>query len=369
MQINPGTRYVSRLARSAMAAWAMALAGSAGAAQASTTAVSVVRVAQASISQPVQAFGVVGMSASQVTAITLPYTARIVRIRAQAGQPVRRGAVIALVQADPAAIAAMQQATTSLQVARNDLQRTEALYGQSLATQSQLDAARKAASDARTNFAAQQKLGVAAGTIAIAAPVDGVVTRLSAAQGDQIQAGTAIAQLASTDGSGKRDANVSLSIDPSSASWVHVGDTVTVRSLSAAQARLTATGRVTLVGESIDPQTQMIDVGAAVALGEGFFPGTRVRAEIATRTGVHWIVPRSAVLTDSHGAYVFQVSGTQARRIPVTVRVENGDRYGVDGALDAARLVVDTGNYELQDGASVSIANHSGQPASGSGSR
>jgi multidrug efflux pump subunit AcrA (membrane-fusion protein) len=114
-------------------------------------------------------------------------------------------------------------------------------------------------------------------------------------------------------------------------------------------------GQVVLVGASIDPQSQLVDVGATVPLNHSaFIPGTRVSADIATRNGTHWIVPRSAVLKDDKGAYVFQIDPlNKARRVGVSIRVENGDRYGVQGPLDPARRLVISGNYELQDGMAV----------------
>ena len=110
-----------------------------------------------------------------------------------------------------------------------------------------------------------------------------------------------------------------------------------------------------LVGASIDPQSQLVDVGANVPLGQSaFIPGTRVSADIATRNGTHWIVPRAAVLKDDKGAYVFQVDAqNKARRVAVAIQVENGDRYGVDGPLDPTQALVVSGNYELKDGMAV----------------
>jgi membrane fusion protein (multidrug efflux system) len=42
--------------------------------------------------------------------------------------------------------------------------------------------------------------------------------------------------------------------------------------------------------------------------------------------------------------------------VSVTVKVEHGATYGVDGALDATRGLVVSGNYELADGMPVRIA-------------
>ncbi|HZZ10856.1 MAG TPA: efflux RND transporter periplasmic adaptor subunit [Paraburkholderia sp.] len=332
-------------------------AQAASAADQPVVSVQTVRVQRASIAQPVRAYGIVGASASNLTTVNLPYPARIVQMRVQAGQRVTRGTPLFVVQADPAAVLSASQARSGLALAQGELARTQSLYDKALATQSQLASAKKAADDARQALAAQSETGVASGDKIITAPLDGVVLQLSAAQGDQVQAGTAILQLAGGNGGNGRDtrANVVLGVEPSDAAVIHTGDTLTLRGLSTALARTTATGRVTLVGASVDPQSQLVNVGANVPLeGSAFIPGTRVTADIATHTGTYWIVPRAAVLKDDKGAYVFQITPqNRARRVAVVTPVENGEHYGVDGPIDAAQALVVSGNYELKDGMAV----------------
>ncbi|WP_082902657.1 efflux RND transporter periplasmic adaptor subunit [Paraburkholderia ginsengiterrae] len=317
-------------------------------------AVQTVRVQRAAIAQPVRAYGIVAASASNLTTVNLPYTARIVQMRVQAGQTVTRGAPLFVVQADPAVVLAATQAKSAVTLAQGELARTQSLYDKGLATQSQLATARKAAEDAQQALAAQNQSGVAGGNKVVTAPLDGVVLQVSAAQGDQVQPGAAILQLAGGSGKDTR-ANVSLGVEPSDAAAIHAGDSVTLHGLSTALANTSAQGRVTLVGASIDPQSQLVDIGANVPRAQTpFIPGTRVSADIATQTGVHWIVPRAAVLKDDQGAYVFQITPqNKARRVAVTTQVENGGRYGVDGPIDAALGLVVSGNYELKDGMAV----------------
>jgi RND family efflux transporter MFP subunit len=316
--------------------------------------VQTVRVQRAEIAQPVRGFGIVAASASNLTTINLPYVARIVQMRVQSGQTVTRGTPLFVVQADPAAVLAANQAKSAVTLAQGELARTQSLYDKGLATQSQLASARKAADDAQQALAAQNQTGVASGNKVVTAPLDGVVLQLSAAQGDQVQAGAAILQLA---GGNPKDAraNVMLGVEPSDAGAIHAGDSVTLRGLSTALANTPVNGRVVLVGAAVNPQSQLVDVGANVPLGQSaFIPGTRVSAEIATRSGTYWIVPRAAVLKDDKGAYVFQIAPqNKARRVAVSIRIENGDRYGVDGPLDAAQGLVISGNYELKDGMPV----------------
>lgn len=323
-----------------------------------TVTVKVVSVRRESISQPVRAYGVVAGSASNATTVSLPYVARIVRVLVQPGQRVARGAPLFVVQADPAAVTAMAQAKSAEALARGELARTGSLYREGLATQSQLDTARKALDDAQQALAAQTRLGVSARPHTVAAPAAGVVSQVSAAQGDQVQAGTAIAQLVAENAGAGRVANVMLGVEPAQVQSVGVGDRVVLRALSAALGDASAVGQVMVVGASIDAQSQLVNVGAAVPVQRtAFIPGTRVRADIATRTATLWVVPRAAVLQDGKGRYVFQVTRAgAAHRVPVVVQIENGERYGVEGALDAARPLVVSGNYELHDGMAVRVA-------------
>lgn len=337
-----------------LASAAGAPASSPDAADHPVVVVQTARVQRGVIAQPVRAYGIVAASASNLATINLPYVARVVQMRVQTGQTVTRGTPLFVVRADPAAVLAVSQATSALTLAQGELARTQSLYDKGLATQSQLASARKAADDARQALAAQNQSGVAAGNKVVTAPLDGVVLQVFAAQGDQVQPGTAILQLAAGSGKDAR-ANVMLGVEPSEAASIHPGDAVTLHGLSTSLAQSAADGRVVLVGASVDQQSQLVDISANVPLAQtAFIPGTRVSADIATRSGTHWIVPRAAVLKDDKGTYVFQIAPqNKARRVAVVMQIENGGRYGVDGPIDAGQALVVSGNYELQDGMAV----------------
>lgn len=349
-------RVAACLAVSAIVASAWSVCACADdAADGGRVAVQTVRLQRANLAQPVRGYGIVATSATNVTTLDLPYVARIVRLRVQAGQPVTRGTPLVVVQADQASVLAAGQARSAATLAQGELARTQSLYDKGLATQSQLAAAKKALDDAEQALAAQNQMGVSGGSKTITAPLDGVVLQVSVAQGDQVPAGAAILQLAAADSGEGAQANVVLGIEPADAATIHTGDAVTLRGLSSALAHTAVAGRVVMVGGSVDPQSQLVNVGANVPLGQtAFIPGTRVSADIATRSGTYWVVPRSAVLKDAGGEYVFQVAPDhKAHRVRVVAKVEDGQRYGVDGALDASRPLVVSGNYELQDGMAV----------------
>ncbi|PYE16713.1 RND family efflux transporter MFP subunit [Paraburkholderia silvatlantica] len=323
-----------------------------------SVAVQVVPVMRKPVSQLVVAYGVVGTAATNSVTVSLPYVARVTKVLVQPGETVARGAPLFVVQADPGAVIAFTQAQSAATLARGELARTEALFRDGLATQSQLATAQKALDDAQQALAAQKVSGIAAGEKTVASPTAGVVSQLSAAPGDQAQAGTALVQLLGTNTAGARAANVSLGVESADAATIHAGDRVVLHSLSAAQQSVQAQGHIAMVGGAVDAQSQLVNVGANVPLaGAAFLPGTRVRAEIDTQTGTWWAVPRAAVLHDASGQYVYQVMpGNKAHRVHVTVKVEYGATYGVEGALDATRGLIVSGNYELGDGMAVRIA-------------
>jgi hypothetical protein len=112
------------------------------------------------------------------------------------------------------------------------------------------------------------------------------------------------------------------------------------------------TGRVAQVFGMINPQTQFVDVLVTLP-GGGLLANTRVRADIDVGQSSAWVVPRSAVLRDAQGAYIFQVHQDKARRINVQSGLEQGGLVAVRGSFTASEPVVSLGNYELQDGMAV----------------
>src|SRR6202011_5620703 len=111
--------------------------------------------------------------------------------------------------------------------ARGELNRIEELFSLQLATQSQVDAARKALHDAEATLAAQRQLGGDVGLATVTAPFAGVVTAVAVAQGDRIQPGAAILQLGHTD-----VLRVQLGIEPDDFHLVRLGMPLTLSPVS-----------------------------------------------------------------------------------------------------------------------------------------
>ena len=57
-------------------------------------------------------------------------------------------------------------------------------------------------------------------------------------------------------------------------------------------------------------------MGRRLAAAQELVPGTAVSVEIVLEQHTGWVVPRDAVLHDSKGDYIFQVTGSKAERVP-----------------------------------------------------
>jgi membrane fusion protein (multidrug efflux system) len=281
-------------------------------------------------------------------ALNFPQAGQLVRLAVVLGQQVRRGDLIATLNSDPTAVSSYAQAANAVGFARRELQRVQELLSLQLATSSQVDTARKALQDAEAALAAQSRLGGAQPRAQLDAPFDGVVTALPVAQGDRLAAGATVLQLGRSD-----RLRALLAIEPARSAQVKVGMTVAVTPVADNAGTLQA--RITDMQDVVDPKSLMLTAIAALPSNQQVrvVSGMRVQAAIQLGQQLAWAVPRQAVLTDDHGAYLFQVANQKAHRVDVAKVAEADALYGVSGKLDPGAPVVVVGNYELREGMNV----------------
>jgi len=307
--------------------------------------VETVALRQQSMADTVSGYGVVSPDTRSLQNISLPRPGQIVALWVNVGQVVKKGEPLLEFGTGADAALTYQKALQAVEFAQSEVTRIEKMLSQQLATQSQLAAAKKALADARAALRSQKKIGTGQALERVTAPFDGVVVALQAAQGDRLSAGASVLQLARAGGH-----RVLLGVEPEEVSGVRPGMTVNVTPVFDTARKVS--GRVTQVSGMINPQTQFIDVLVEVSDG-GLIPGTRVRAEIQVSQRTSWVVPRSAVLRDDRGTYLFQVRKGKAHRVDVQAELEQGGLIAVQGEFNVNEPVVSLGNYELREGMAV----------------
>ncbi len=281
-------------------------------------------------------------------AISLAYGGQIAAVHVAAGQTVTRGQTLLTITPEAASRSAYTQAQSALVLASGELRRTGQLAAQRLATQSQLAAARKALSDAQAALDAQRALGGGAATEVVTAPAAGVVTTLSVTLGERFAPNAPLL------GFTPAHALVAqLGVQPEDGAKLRVGMAVQLHSVYGDQTAFAGTLR--MIGQSIDARTHLLNaqVELPVEASATLIAGAALDAQIRTADFTAWAVPRSAVLHDEHGDYLFQVEQGHAKRVEVRLRSPDGDTVGVQGPLAAQAAVITLGAYELNDGDAV----------------
>lgn len=293
----------------------------------------------------VTGYGTLMPGAKALDSLSLPRSGQVRNWRVVVGQRVRRGDPLFDFVTDALTTSGYEQAHSAVELAQRDDARMQRQYDQHLVTASQKDAAHKARLDAESAWQAQQQLGSGMPVTTVRASRDGVIWSQNAAQGDRLAAGVTVMQLATS-----APVRVQLTLPPEEAPIWTAGAAVSVVPLIGAQHRWS--GVVETVSEQIDAPTQGQGVWLLLTPATGQLLGTRVRATLTAQVRSLWSVPRSAVLQDGEGSYVFQIQGHQAHRVNVKA-FENDTVTGIDGPLNPALAVVVEGNYELSDGMAV----------------
>jgi RND family efflux transporter MFP subunit len=296
----------------------------------------------------VEAYGTLSGDTRHVQALTLPQAGQIVAAEVTPGRRVHKGQPLLRIATDPNAISAYRQAVSAVNQARAELTRTQRLHDEKLATNSQLDAARKALADAQAAQIAQTRLGGAQAIATLAAPADGVVTALDVQLGERVAAGAKLVEFTPRGGLAAL-----LGVEPEQASRIRSNMPVL---LHAVYGSTPLHGKVVSVADAVDPQSHLVEVLASVGDPAGLAAGSALSAKIVVAQFQAWAVPRDALLDDARGEYVFQIEHDKARRVDVRVISPAGDPVGVEGKLDARAPVITLGAYELSDGDAVTAA-------------
>jgi RND family efflux transporter MFP subunit len=297
------------------------------------------------VAESVSGFGVVVQPPQSVRNLNLPRAGQVVSVSVSVGTRVSAGTELLQFATAEESRAAYAQATQAVAFARSEQVRVAQLFAQQLVTRSQLESANKTVGDAELSVAALAAIGADRPLEVLRAPFDATVQALPVAAGDRLAAGAALMVLARP-----AAARIAMGLESASAARLHPGQTVRLISVADPGRRLQ--GRVSEVAAQVNPQTQLVDVLVAVP-GTALQSGSRYRAEVQVRRSLQSVVPRSAVLQDAEGSYVFVVRQQHARRIPVQAGWEFDDQTVIHGSLVPGEAVVRLGNYELSDGMAV----------------
>ena len=293
------------------------------------------------------ALGTVAPRPGSFASLGAPGPTRVARIFVVAGQPVREGAPLIEFDRGPFDAAA-RSAEAAVTVAQNAHDRAVRLAGEGIVPRKEVDQAAADLAQAQSALLTAQRAQAMA---TLHSPVGGVVTRMAAVMGanvDVSQPLVEVADLAALD--------VVLDLTPGDAGRVRSGQRVTFWAGAGAGGDSLGTGTVAEVGAAVDSATRAVHVRVRVAragrplkIGETIFG--RIAASVVPRAVT---VPLEALVPQGESFRVFVVdrSGVAHAR-DVTVGGRSESAAEITSGLAGGETVVTYGAYGVSDSAKI----------------
>lgn len=325
-----------------------------------------IRVAEATVAMApvggVSAPGKVDLNTNRLSHVVLPVTGRVQSVLVRIGDSVRQGQPLLTLESPEVdgAVSAFQQAQASLAQAQSvqvkgqmDLDRTKDLYEHGAVPQKevlnaqavlvQADAgvnqARAALEQARRRL---QILGIGPDgygqRLTVHAPIAGKVLEMSVVNGEyRTDLGSPVLTIADLS-----TVWVTSDVPETAIRFIRVGEQVKIALAAYPEERFE--GRVTLIGDTVDPQTRTIQVRAELGNPAGRLkPEMFGRMELAEQIEPRPTIPAGAVMIVDGKSLVWrEVSKGVFEKVAITTGELVGDRISVlAGLAPADRVVVD----------------------------
>lgn len=289
---------------------------------------------------------------------------RITEVRAQVGDKVKKGQILARIASDTVAseLAEAQAAVAELQASASEAKdnaararelREKGFYSSQLNTQYQTAqhtaAARLAAARAR-----QQAAEVRMSKTNVLAPDDGVISARSASVGSLTQPGEELFRLIR---GGRLEWRAE--VPSSDLASVKAGQLATLTGPGGELVK----GKVRAVAPSVDPQTRnglvYVDLPADSPIRAGMF----ARGEFQLAQSPALTLPQTAVVLREGFAYAFRLEGSdRVAQTKLQLGRRQGERIEVVSGLTPAARVVENGAGFLADGDVVKVVEGSVKP-------
>jgi RND family efflux transporter MFP subunit len=293
---------------------------------------------------------------------------RITKVYTRAGQRVRKGQLLALIDDTEVAI---QQRADAADVRRLEalleqqdrlVRRQENLVQRGFISQNALDDAIAQRSALREQLvAARARVEVGRNTLAktrIVSPVDGNVEVQIVTTGDYVKVGDPIVRMVSN-----HRMRAHLPYPESAASRMKPG--LPVRLTSPQEHGHVIQGTVDDIRPSLTEVSRAVDVIVRFDNVPGFLAGGTVDAKVVVaRKDGAIVVPETSVVTRPAGKVVYVVAEGRARARPVQTGAKQGGVVEITSGLSAGESVVLDGAGFLTDNATVTVVEPGGAPAS-----
>ena len=315
------------------------------------------RVSAAPFTETIGAIGVVTPRAGHVATLSAPGAARVARVLVGLGDHVSAGTSLVVLDAAPFR-AALQSAQAALLAAQRANDRNERLALAGVVPRKDAEAAATELARARADLATARRSTELA---ELRSPIAGIVTRLSATLGAQVDASSPLVEVADP-----RALDLVLTLTPDAAGRVRTGAIVRLSSGQSAGGDPIGMGAVASVSGTVDSTSR--GVAARVRTTTTRRPlriGETIYGEIVVAVHEHALaVPMAALVPEEEGFKVFVVDGAGiAHGRTVKVGARTATLAEIIEGVEAGSQVVTYGAYGIDDGVKVVALSAAAAPA------
>ncbi len=331
-----------------MIALGIAIAPTSHADNSVSVAVKTATVIEKQIGETLVAYGVLAPDPDQILSLSLAHAGLINRIWVRLGQRVKKGDKLLQVITAPDDRMQYLQAQNAVDFARREIERKQRLLKEQLATKAQIDAAHKALRDATASLNALHERGLDHSEETLYAPMDGIITQLDVAQGQRMQANTTAMLIAA-----EKRLIARLGVEAEDLGRLKPGTPVTITSVFVPGEKVES--RIRELHAMINPHTHLVEVLSPIPeqQSDHWVLGSRILGHIHLTPHPALVVPRSAVLKNNRGTFVYTIRQGKAKKIKVRTGLEEGSEIEIMGPLKAGDTIITLGNYELHDGMAI----------------
>lgn len=285
------------------------------------------------------------LRADEAIVIRPEIAGRIERIAFDEGQRVKKGALLARLEAaEPRAM--LESSRVQVNLDKQRLERAEDLHKKGFISQQALD---EAQSNYARSLAKQREDEAKLAKNEIRAPFDGVAGLRQVSEGAYVAAGTDIARLEKID-----QLKLDFRVPETFLAQLRPGLAVNVAVDAFPQG---FAGTIYAIEPAVDEQTRTVLARARVAnadlkLRPGMF--ARVQLTLGVRENAIWI-PEEAIVPRGQDSYVFRVVDGRVELVPVQTGTRRVGEVEILKGVAAGELVVTEGTQRLSPGMQVSI--------------
>lgn len=310
-----------------------------------SAAVKVAKIKQIRMSEHIVAYGVLEAKADNIVSISLTHSGLINQLWVRLGQRVKKGDRLAEIITSPEARMQYFQAKNAVKYAKQQLIRSKRLFSEKLTTKAEIENAIKSLTDSQSALNALVKRNQNKSKEVLFAPLNGIITQLNLTQGQRVQSNDNAMLIASENHLVAR-----IGIEPEEIILLPANTAVSLSPVFDDSIKVNSA--INSINAMVNPSTHLIDamIDIPAIQAKRLILGTRVKANFILPPQLYFAVPRSAVLNDANGYFIFTLKNKIAHKIYIKKSIEQNNTVAISGNIQRNEDVVILGNYILKEG-------------------